>query len=246
MPENDNNFRASIIGGFNKTDVIDYITRSSSDFKAEIDSLQKDVEALRNIKQELLDRNHELSQTISARDRELEEKSDAFSALQSRADLLERDLSLSRNVVSGKDERISALEGQLSEAQDTIARLNKKGDALNSLIAEQAGKLEDFEQAKLRVADIELAAYDRARQIEDEAVVEAANIRDSISRIFEEIRGKYSIIHNNSNTKLYNVISSLRSIITELEELPAAFSNIQNDINLLKTDDEASPEDTLE
>ncbi|MDR1117010.1 MAG: hypothetical protein LBL09_02035 [Oscillospiraceae bacterium] len=234
MSEVSNNFRSSPFGGFNRDDVIDYITKSSSAHENEKKELGEKIAALENdaaALQSKLDEANAANEELEAKNQSLEKSAaERICALEK----LERDMRDLRDKLDGESREYEALNNSVSELKRSLEQMTAKCDALNTVISEQNNRINDYEQSKLRVADIELAAYERAEEIERKAMDKAEHIIHETERFYQAARDKYGVVHINAAAKIMSVAADLRTVADKMSEVPGAFDAIELEIDNLR------------
>jgi len=154
-----NTFKSSLIGGFRRKDVIDYIEKSTSksnerisELEAAEDRLAKENEALRG----------ELDSVTGARDRLSEALHDNFDKQEA--------LSASLN----------AANEELGELRAQLATLTEERDALRAEVDSLRTQAAEFHSFKEGLADLELKAQRRAEDCEAEAKQRADSYEASV------------------------------------------------------------------
>ena len=131
-----NTFKGSLFGGFNREDVSDYINKTSAESTARIESLEGDIDKLCAQEQEL---RTQVSTLRGENDRLTQEHSDAAA---------ERD----------------TLRAALDTANDELTALRAEAEALRAENASL--RAEQYSTIKEHLAGIELDAHQRAEEYE--------------------------------------------------------------------------------
>lgn len=133
-----NTFKGSLFGGFNREDVIDYIKKTSAESTARIESLEGDIDKLCTQEQEL---RTQVSTLRGENDRLTQEHSDAAA---------ERD----------------TLRAALDTANDELTALRAEAEALRAENDKLRPMAEQYSTIKEHLAGIELDAHQRAEEYE--------------------------------------------------------------------------------
>ena len=235
MSETNGNFRTSV-GGFNRNDVVTYISKLHDEHFAEIKDLKKQ---LGDEKEENELASKELEQLRSDLDDKTEKLADAEQRNeqeQQRVDDLKQELAQLQRLFDAKESDADSLKTKNDEISTKLTLANARNDALNTLVTDQTNKINDYEQAKLRVADIELAAYERAKNIEKNAEEKAANIVAEVLKYYNAAVSTYKNVHNSSAWKINSLVEELRNITLEIEEIPVYLDNVEKDLGLLRVE----------
>lgn len=152
---NDKPIRKAVFGGFNRSDVAEYIEQfatRASNYQAEKEALSAQCDELRKA----------LSDTEGERDR----LGSALRDEQDRANRLAVELDEARKAANGETERTN----------DAVQQLRAEVGELRARLASAEKKAEMYDAARVRIADIELDAGRRAEQTEREAAAKAEGI----------------------------------------------------------------------
>ena len=136
-----NTFKGSLFGGFNREDVIDYIKKTSAESTARIESLEGDIDKLCAQEQEL---RTQVSTLRGENDRLTQEHSDAAA---------ERDTL--RAALDTANDELTALRAEAEALRAENASLRAENDKLRPMA-------EQYSTIKEHLAGIELDAHQRA------------------------------------------------------------------------------------
>lgn len=210
-------FRSTFFGGFNREDVVNYIQKSDNEHFAAEEELKKQSAQ---------------SQTVIA---ELREENEMLT--QKNAEILERlgemtlELEKARTEFAEADKKLSLRETEI-ETQNAYAQaLLEK----NNLLAEEnevlLEKCKEYDIAKEKIAEIELSAYYRAKQIEQEAKTEIEKLReqsaetlDKVKNQLSEIKEKYRMILARSKEDTEQVTKKANDVIGEIDRISGDFA----------------------
>ena len=140
-----NTFKGSLFGGFNREDVIDYIKKTSAESTARIESLEGDIDKLCAQEQEL---RTQVSTLRGENDRLTQEHSDAAA---------ERDTL--RAALDTANDELTALRAEAEALRAENASLRAENDKLRPMA-------EQYSTIKEHLAGIELDAHQRAEEYE--------------------------------------------------------------------------------
>ena len=140
-----NTFKGSLFGGFNREDVIDYIKKTSAESTARIESLEGDIDKLCAQEQEL---RTQVSTLRGENDRLTQEHSDTAA---------ERDTL--RAALDTANDELTALRAEAEALRAENASLRAENDKLRPMA-------EQYSTIKEHLAGIELDAHQRAEEYE--------------------------------------------------------------------------------
>ena len=223
MPDITSAFRSAIVGGFRREDVVDYIEKLSSTHRSEIAQLQR----------ELAERKTELesARTFSSGvEDKLAEKIDESAGLSGELDVLKAERNaLKAELETGMSEN-SRLTASLADAEKRATEFGERSGELQNM-------LDEIERAKVRVADIELAAYDRARNIEDKARESAGRAMEALTRLYGDARHRFDRARAEAETSITDISGELERVHSTLNALVYRFEEISVDMSELRLDD---------
>lgn len=206
------NFKSTLFGGFDREDVIQYITRASADSTARIESLEADVDRL-------CAQERELSTQLAA----LRGEKDALSA-----DLLaasgERD-SL-RTSLDGANAELAELRAALDSLRAENTALRTEKDALRAEAEKLRPLAEQYTAVKTHIAGIELDAHQRAEAYEH-------GVRERLNAAIDECRAHCDSVLSSLSTTCIKVTEDLRRTETSVSSLPSAFSALRESLDRL-------------
>lgn len=205
----ENNFRNAVFNGFNREDVMSYITKISAEHKETSEALEKerdrlfDADAKNERLQEETDR---LSGELHEIQRQLAEEREARQALEKAA--AERDMLRSR---------VADLERQAEEyrrMKEQVAQI----------------ELDAHKRAEEIQAQAEREAADLLRSTEQEAAGIRAQLREKI----ETVAGEYAALLSDFDVLRTHISGELRKMDTAVGQLPIAFHRLSRDMEGLK------------
>lgn len=200
-----NAFKGSLFGGFNRADVIDYITKSSAESTARIASLEADVDKLCEQEREL-----------RASERALQTRNDALSAELTAAES-ERDAL--REAKSEADAALAALRAEVEALRTENAALRAETESLRPLA-------EQYAAVKAHLAGIELDAHERAETYE-------RSVRERLDAMLDDCRAQCSAVLATLGDTCATVTGELRRAESSISTLPAAFTALRTGLETL-------------
>ncbi len=131
-------FKGTLFGGFNREDVISYITKTSAASNERIAALETDIDKFCRQEQEL---RTQITEALSAKES------------------LEREL----NALKAEAETLRA---SLAEAESARSALSAEAEALRGEVAELRPQAEEYAKVKSHIAGIELEARQRNDELD--------------------------------------------------------------------------------
>lgn len=188
-------FRSSL-GGFNRQDVMAYITQTDAAYRKRLETMEKELSALRT-------RGEEQDAAIENLRGENEDLS--AEAAKVRASLEESTRSLTK------------LRGELSQAETKLAVAKSELTRLKERLGELEPQARNYEELKERVAVIELDAHRRAQEIVDEGQLQADTLRRDGRQWLSGLLGQYDQLRQ-SVDGLSGQLQSLGELSNALRE----------------------------
>ena len=218
-------FRSSI-GGFNRSDVVDYIESVSVEHKKELRRLKDANEKLEAEKAAL---QAELDQTRHTLDTANEELSAAKAELDR---MQEEDASLQQQIESLAQEA-SELSQRALDAEAKVDAYAQQPEPSQDAEAEDAPEeVEDAEPSEddlvSSLAQQELEAYRRAEATERNALARAARFREKLSQLCDNAHSRYTETGEDLEALSQDLSSVLDRMRDTLADLQVAFDETEN------------------
>ena len=222
-------FRTAV-GGFSRTDVVNYIEETSAAHQKALRKLEDEKQAFADENDHLLAENTRLQAELSDLRAEHEK-------------LKEEDSALSAQVVSLSDEA-SELAAQLETAKQELAQL--KLEQSEQAASEAPGEEDDAETepeqpeaaTPVDFSQQELAAYRRAEQAERNAMVRARKLREQLSLLCEQSKDRYTDAGEEISALTADLSSGLSRLQETLADIQAIFDDAENAFDELQLPDD--------
>lgn len=185
MPvKSEKSFRTAMVGGFNRQDVLEYISASAREHQSEIEAYRAGADKLRGERDELRGSVEELS------------------GQRERADGLERELAEMKRAFAELERVNARLSKNQDDLQAEISRLSLR-------ILDYENDERELGDARLRAEELEMKAYRRAEEIESEAAAEADGVRREAQQSVTELREKLEGIRSDAEKAAYQIVLEL-------------------------------------
>lgn len=207
-----NTFKGTLFGGFDRDDVISYITKTSAESTARIDALSADIDKLSTQERELraqLDRLRMEKDALSA---------DLLATSNERDEL--------RTALDRANTDLDALRTERSTLNDDNAALRAENTALRAETEELRPLAEQYAAVKAHIAGIELEARQRAEEYE-------RGVRERLSAMVAECRAHCSGVLSVLGDTCTRVTEELRRTEESVSTLPSAFSTLRDGLEQL-------------
>ena len=203
-----NTFKGSLFGGFNREDVIDYIKKTSAESTARIESLEGDIDKLCAQEQEL---RTQVSTLRGENDRLTQEHSDTAA---------ERDTL--RAALDTANDELTALRAEAEALRAENASLRAENDKLRPMA-------EQYSTIKEHLAGIELDAHQRAEEYE-------RGVHERLATMIGDCRAHCDSVLSTLGNTCINVTGELRRAENSISSLPAAFNELRAGLEKLEVD----------
>jgi chromosome segregation ATPase len=215
-------FRGSMLGGFNRKDVMAYVEKTAEEFKEELSTLREQLELTRN-------QRDELRYSVSCLEEEKNKLSEKVAAFENESvEDKKRIGELLKQLEEFKSEN-ALLSDEKSLAESSLKQTRAELETLKSRVTALEAATAEFEKTRKRIADIELNAYARSEEIEQEALHNAQKIRDAMKeaavrtvRHYNQVRLDAESTAAHVNEELAQIsawLSSFGSLFSELDEV---------------------------
>jgi len=191
-----NQFKSSVFGGFNRDDVIRYIEKAALENQSRIDELEKENDGLCR---ENADLRKELDSVSGERGR-----------LHKACDSAAQEQETLKKSVAQAQSALASLRAQLAEAQSENASLLAR-------VKELTPQVEEYNAVKSHISELELAARQRADALEQD-------VRAKLAATIDQCTSECSYVISMLGTTCNHVSEELRKSDASLSKLPSAFN----------------------
>ena len=188
MDEQSKGFRSVLFGGFNREDVMQYIEQTDSKYYAETEELHRQLTEAQSALRELREQNEVLTEKNAELLERLGEMTLDTDKIRAQLDEIENGFSL----------QTTEIEAQNSRAQE----LAEENDRLTAENAKLAAKCGQYDASKDKIAEMELSAYRRAKQMEEDARTELQKLRRQSAGMIDQVRRQLDATKENYRTVL--------------------------------------------
>ena len=212
-------FRNTMFGGFNRQDVLDYLTSAAEKNNQELQRRQDSYEALEKelsaVREEGTALKTELAQTRQERDE-----------FKRQAEQLTIELARISAADQGKAAELEQVRSELSAAREELEQLREQVNRL-------APDAEAYTAIKDRTAGVELEAHRRAQSVEARAKIMAGDLQRQMEQWCAKVEQQYAGLKNEigssverANQQVLAASQSLSRINELLEEQQTALKGV--------------------
>lgn len=174
MYEDTKGFKTAVVGGFNREDVLQYIEQAAKESSDKLEQLQAEAEQARDEAEKLRQDNVSLSQ----KNAELLER---LGEMTVESDKLRQEAEQARAQAEQDAGEAQKLRDELQAAQNENSRLRTRMEALEQ-------QNQEYLDSKDRLAEIELCAYRRAKEVDERAQQDAQRIRMQSAELISQVK----------------------------------------------------------
>ena len=215
----DHQFRNSMFGGFNRQDVLDFLTSSAEKTNEELNRRQASFEALEKEHKDCLQRSEQLSEQLEQTGREREE-------FKHQAEQLTLELARVSAADQNKGAELETLRAQLTRAQEELEQLRAQ-------VGKLAPDAEAYVAIKERTAGVELEAHRRAQSVEARARIMAGDLQRQMEQWMAKVEQQYGQLKQEveasveqANAQLLAAGGSLSRVTALLDEQQGALRQV--------------------
>lgn len=174
MNEGSRGFKTALVGGFAREDVLEYITEAARTSGEVRQKLEQQLQTAQEQAEQLKETNHEISQ----KNAELLER---LGELTLQNDMLEKQAEQAQ-------ERAAKAEAQQNEMQEELQSLRQERTQLTHKTEQLQKQCMEYNDAKQRLAEIELCAHRRAQEINEHAQYDQRRIRMQAAELITNVK----------------------------------------------------------
>lgn len=224
MDEQNKGFRGAVFGGFKREDVLRYIEQMDSTYFEQTETLQKQLTEAQTALAELGEQNELLTQKNAELLERLGEMTLDADRVRAQLDEIESGFTLQTSEIEAQSARASAL----AEEND---RLSEENAALSARCGEYAA-------AKDKIAEMELSAYRRAKQIEEDAKNELLKLRrqsmdmiGEVKRQLDTTKENYRAVLSRSQAESAEMTRKANDILSEFDRISGTLAKAEPPIS---------------
>lgn len=220
----------SAIGGFNRKDVMDYLTTITK----ENERVQADL------KRELEEKSVELESLVSAVAQAeykagtlASEQQEAYQELNTLREETQIEVENAQEAAKAAVSRSVQLEAELKETKAALQVALERAEQAERRCQALQIEAESYKAVKERLSDIELSAYERARRVEQQAEAEANALRAKAAKQIATLYRQYEDAAASLRQNKAQVRDELESMQNMLEQLMGSFQEAGADFSAL-------------
>ena len=212
-------FKTSVVGGFNRGDVLNYIENTVNIHNAEVSELKDSLKASADENVELKQKNEELSEKLFSAESKIEELT---ALLQEKSAVADR---------VGELEEISKTTGvDLQDEKNVNSQLRSDIDALRARVEKYEAMEDEYSSNKSRLAELELSALARASELEKAAQSRADELEKKARERYAENEAMIEEKRRETQAEINKIMADLSAVYNRLITEINGFSNRFDDV----------------
>ncbi len=248
MSKNEKAFGLSLVGGFRRKDVLEYIEQTAKEHAGLLKELRDENARLQSALEREKDEKSSLESRIGESEKASQEEAENIRELgqqnvrqKDRLELLEASAETQKN-------RILELETMLKETKAKAGELELENFELMASLQKYESYITDVEDGKKLVFEIELEARKRAEGIETEALKNAEMARCVLSTLIRDAQSRFDYVRTDVESTASHVVSELEKIISTFLSINMSFDDMaaklaKLNVYIEKQEQEGKPDD---
>ena len=188
MDEQSQGFRGVVFGGFKREDVLRYIEETDTRYFSETEELRRQLAEAQAAMGELRGQNEKLTEKNAELLERLGQMTLDTDKIRAKLDEIEKGFTLQTTEIEAQNARAESLAAE-----------NDRLTAENTKLAQKCG---EYDASKEKIAEMELSAYRRAKQIEEDAKSELQKLRRQSLEMIEQVKRQLDTAKENYRTVL--------------------------------------------
>ncbi len=214
-------FKTTVVGGFDKNSVMDYIAQANKQVKNNEDILTKKIEDLHSANKELTVKNQEQTQAIEMLRKELSEKNNEVEKNKN----IVNELNLTAETLKGE---ILKLKKLLENNEVNLNEQIKKNKELTSRINDESIKGRKYEESVMQIGTAIVEAQNKADVIILEAKNKIARMSDETDSILKIAADKLDEFKVDVANLKGVVQAQMGALINKVANIDEAIEIVQN------------------
>ncbi len=215
MEEQSTGFRGAFFGGFRREDVLRYIEQTDGKYHTETGELRRQLAEAQAALSELREQNEQLTVKNAELLERLGEMTIDADKIRAKLDDIERGFTMQTAEIEAQ----SARAGELAAENDRLIEENAK----------LAAKCGEYDASKEKIAEMELSAYRRAKQLEEDTKNELVKLRrqsmemiGEVKRQLDTAKENYRIVLARSQQESAEMARKAGEVLGEIDRIAAS------------------------
>ncbi len=222
-------FKKAVIGGFDKTDVMNYFEKTQKKHREEMTALKTELAAVRQQQSSLQDQCDDQSETIGQLTLQLRESGEQAEHLNSQLETLRKKNEELQRELSAQKALNTQLQMKKNVLEENLRQETTKNEELQNELADLTARF--AERTGIEIGELLIQAKINARKIVEKAKVDAEEIRTNITSQCGEAKTRFSGLSDQLSGVEENFRTVSEETIREIELVRQQLSAIQGDLD---------------
>ncbi len=222
-------FKKAVIGGFDKTDVMNYFEKTQKKHREEITALKSELAAVRQQATALQDQCDDQSETIGQMTLQLREMGEETEQLSGQMEVLRKKNEELQRELSAQKALNTQLQMKKNVLEENLRQETAKNEELQSELADITARF--AERTGIEIGELLIQAKINARKIIEKAKADAEEIRTNITSRCGEAKTRFSGLSDQLSGVEENFRAVSEETIQEIEQVRQQLAAIQGELD---------------
>lgn len=222
-------FKKAVIGGFDKTDVMNYFEKTQKKHREEITALKSELAAVRQQATALQDQCDDQSETIGQMTLQLREMGEETEQLSGQMEVLCKKNEELQRELSAQKALNTQLQMKKNVLEENLRQETAKNEELQSELADITARF--AERTGIEIGELLIQAKINARKIIEKAKADAEEIRTNITSRCGEAKTRFSGLSDQLSGVEENFRAVSEETIQEIEQVRQQLAAIQGELD---------------
>lgn len=222
-------FKKAVIGGFDKTDVMNYFEKTQKKHREEVTALKSELAAVRQQESALQDQCDDQSETIGQLTLQLREMGEETEQISGQLDLLRKKNEELQRELSAQKALNTQLQMKKNVLEENLRQETTKNEELQNELADITARF--AERTGIEIGELLIQAKINARKIVEKAKADAEEIRTNITSQCGEAKNRFSGLSDQLGGVEENFRAVSEETIQEIEQVRQQLAAIQGELD---------------
>lgn len=222
-------FKKAVIGGFDKTDVMNYFEKTQKKHREEISSLKSELAAVRKQESTLQDQCDDQSETIGQLTLQLREAQEETVQLSGKLKILRKKNEELQRELSAQKALNTQLQMKKNVLEENLRQETTKNEELQNELADITARF--AERTGIEIGELLIQAKINARKIVEKAKADAEEIRTNITSQCGQAKTRFSGLSDQLGGVEENFRAVSEETIQEIEQVRQQLAAIQGELD---------------
>ncbi len=222
-------FKKAVIGGFDKTDVMNYFEKTQKKHREEIAALKSELTAVRQQESVLQDQCDDQSETIGQLTLQLREMDEETGELSGQLDILRKKNEELQRELSAQKALNTQLQMKKNVLEENLRQEKAKNEELQNELADITARF--AERTGIEIGELLIQAKINARKIVEKAKADAEEIRTNIASQCGEAKNRFTGLSDQLGGVEENFRAVSEETVQEIEQVRQQLAAIQGELD---------------